>query len=129
MNTENNYIETDLGNVSPSPCGEYDPSAQYEYLDLVSYQGGSYLCLIELGTKVSATAPEAGKNTDTWQLLTLPGDLTPEYVAMHDDAANKAKQVEASRAAVEQSQQEVEAAQRTSSPHLPGFPLRIRHLC
>lgn len=111
MNTENNYIETDLGNVSPSPCGEYDPSAQYEYLDLVSYQGGSYLCLIELGTKVSGTAPEAGKNTDTWQLVTLPGNLTPEYVAMHDDVANKAKQVESSRAAVEQSQQNVEAAQ------------------
>lgn len=111
MNTENNYIETDLGNVSPSPCGEYDPSAQYEYLDLVSYQGGSYLCLIELGTKVSGTAPEAGKNTDIWQLVTLPGNLTPEYVAMHDDVANKAKQVESSRAAVEQSQQNVEAAQ------------------
>ena len=111
MNTENNYIETDLGNISPSPCGEYDPSAQYEYLDLVSYQGGSYLCLIELGTKVSGTAPEAGKNTDTWQLVTLPGNLTPEYVAMHDDVANKAKQVESSRTAVEQSQQNVEAAQ------------------
>ena len=109
--TENNYQETDLGNISPNPRSEYDPSAQYEYLDLVSYQGGSYLCTVALGTKVSGTAPEAGKNTDTWQLLTLPGDLTPEYIAMHDDVANKAKQVEASRAAVEQSQQGVEAAQ------------------
>lgn len=50
-NTEHNYQETDLGNVSPNPRGEYDPSTEYEYLDLVSYQGGSYLCLAELGAK------------------------------------------------------------------------------
>lgn len=109
--TENHYIETDLGNVSPNPRGEYDPSAQYEYLDLVNYEGGSYLCLAELGTTVTGTAPEAGKNTDYWQLVTLPGNLTPEYIAMHDNVVNKAKQVEDSRAAVKQSQQEVEAAQ------------------
>ena len=109
--TENSYSETDLGNVSPNPRGEYSASAEYEYLDTVSHEGGSYLCLAELGTTVTGIAPVRGKNTDTWQLLTLPGDLTPEYVAMHDDVVNKAKQVESSRAAVEQSQQEIEAAQ------------------
>lgn len=110
-NTENNYQETDLGNVSPNPRGEYNPTESYEYLDLVNYEGGSYLCLAELGTKITGTAPEAGKNTEHWQLVTLPGDLTPEYVAMHDDVVNKAKQVEASRAAAELAQQVSEAAQ------------------
>ena len=110
-NTENSYLETDLGNVSPNPRGEYDPETSYEYLDLVNYKGGSYLCLAELETTVTGVAPAHGKNTDTWQLLTLPGDLTPEYIAMHDDVANKAKQVEDSRAAVEQSQEEIEASQ------------------
>lgn len=110
-NTENSYSETDLGNVSPNPRGEYDPETSYEYLDLVNYKGGSYLCLAELETTVTGVAPAHGKNTDTWQLLTLPGDLTPEYIAMHDDVANKAKQVEDSRAAVEQSQEEIEASQ------------------
>lgn len=109
--TENNYQETDLGNVSPNPRGEYDSAAEYEYLDLVSYKGGSYLCTVELGETVTNVSPAAGKNTDIWQLLTLPGALTAEYVAMHDDVVNKAKQVESSRAAVEQSQQEIEAAQ------------------
>lgn len=109
--TENSYSETDLGNISPNPRGEYDPETSYEYLDLVNYKGGSYLCLAELETTVTGVAPAHGKNTDTWQLLTLPGDLTPEYIAMHDDVVNKAEQVEASRAAVEQSQQEIEAAQ------------------
>lgn len=110
-NTENSYSETDLGNVSPNPRGEYDPETSYEYLDLVNYEGGSYLCLAGQGRTVAGVAPAHGKNTDTWQLLTLPGDLTPEYIAMHDDVANKAKQVEASRAAVEQSQEEIEAGQ------------------
>ena len=40
-NTENNYTETDLGNISLNPRGKYDSSATYEYLDTVSYQGGS----------------------------------------------------------------------------------------
>lgn len=110
-NTENQYMETDLGNVSPNPRGEYSASEKYEYLDTVSYEGGSYLCRAELGTTVSGKAPVAGENTDTWQMLTLPGGLTSEYVAMHDNVASKAIQVESSRAVVELAQQEVEAAQ------------------
>lgn len=111
MEVVNHYSETDLGNVSPNPRGEYDPKEAYEYLDLVSYQGGSYLCLTELETTITGTAPEPGHNTEFWQLLTLPGNLTAEAVAMHDDVVNKAAQVEISRAAVEQAQQEVETSQ------------------
>ncbi len=111
METENNYQETDLGNVAPNPRGEYDPETSYEYLDTVSYQGGSYMCLAEFETTITGIAPDPGHNTDTWQMLTLPGNLTPEYTAMHDNVVNKAAQVEISRAAVEQAQQEVEASQ------------------
>ena len=109
--TENNYQDTDLGNITFNPRGEYNPDALYEYLDTVSYKGGSYMCLAELTKTISGIAPAQGTNTDCWQMLTLPGQLTPEAVAMHDDVVNKAKQVETSRAAVELSQQEVEAAQ------------------
>lgn len=111
MQTENTYIETDLGNIALNPRGEYSDEASYEYLDTVSYKGGSYMCLAELTKTINGIAPAQGTNTDYWQMLTLPGQLTPEAVAMHDDVANKAKQVETSRAAVELSQQEVEAAQ------------------
>lgn len=110
-NTENDYLPTDLGNVSLNPRGEYDPETAYEYLDTVSYQGGSYVCRIENGTTITGAAPEPGRNTDIWQMLTLPGNLRPDYIAMHDDVVNKAAQVEISRAAVEQAQQEVEASQ------------------
>ena len=108
-NTENQYTATDLGNVAPNPRGAYTETASYEYLDTVSYKGGSYMCIAELGA--TGVSPVHGENTDTWQMLTLPGELTPEYIAAHDDVVAKAKQVEASRAAVELSQQEVEAAQ------------------
>lgn len=108
---ENNYQETDLGNVSLNPRGEYDPGASYEYLDTVSYQGGSYTCLAELGTTITGTAPDPGRNTDAWQMLTLPGGLTPEYIAMHDDTVNHARQAESSRLAAELAQQAAEDAQ------------------
>ena len=110
MRTENDYTETDLGNISPNPRGEYDEKASYEYLDLISYQGGSYLCLAEPKTIVSGIAPKAGQNTEVWQMIALPGDLTSEYIAMHDDTIAKAKQTEASRLAAELAQQTTEAA-------------------
>lgn len=111
MQTENTYVETDLGNIALNPRGEYSSEASYEYLDTVSYMGGSYVCLAELTKTISGIAPAQGKNTDMWQMIASPGDLTPEYIALHDEVINKAKQVETSRAATELSQQEVEAAQ------------------
>ena len=111
MQTENTYVETDLGNIALNPRGEYSDEVSYEFLDTVSYKGGSYICVAELGKSISGIAPAQGKNTEHWQMLTLPGQLTPEAVAMHDDVVSKAKQVETSRAAVELSQQEVEVAQ------------------
>lgn len=111
MKTENHYTETDLGNISLNPRGEYNPEAFYEYLDTVNMDGGSYMCLAELGTKITGTPPVPGINTEHWQVLTLPGGLTPEYITMHDEVIEKAKQVEVSRAAVELSQSEIEAMQ------------------
>lgn len=110
-NIVNNYTETDLGNISLNPRGEYDNSAAYEYLDTVSYQGGSYFCLAELETTITGIAPDPGHNSEHWQMIALPGGMTQEYITAHDDVINKANQVETSRAAVELAQQEVEAAQ------------------
>lgn len=110
-NTVNNYTETDLGNVSLNPRGEYDSSAEYEYLDTVSYQGGSYFCRAELETTITGIAPDAGHNSEHWQMIAAPGDMTPEYTTAYNDVINKAVQVESSRAAVELAQQEIEAVQ------------------
>lgn len=110
-NTVNNYTETDLGNISLNPRGEYDSSVEYEYLDAVSYQGGSYFCLAELETTITGIAPDAGHNSEHWQMIAAPGDMTPEYTAAYNDVIKKAVQVETSRAAVELAQQEIEAVQ------------------
>ena len=106
MNTENRYQETDLGNVSPNPRGEYTPGTEYEYLDLVTFDGGSYICLAELGT-TTTESPESGKNTKSWQCMTIPGDMTPEYVAMHDWVVNLSEQVGADADEVRTAEQNV----------------------
>ncbi|MDO5330998.1 MAG: hypothetical protein Q4F15_06260 [Bacillota bacterium] len=103
MNTENNYQETDLGNVSPNPRGAYSDTIEYEYLDLVEYQGGSYLCLAE----IVGTAPEPGQTTTYWQVLTLPGSLTQEYIAMHDQVKNLSEQVAAEAEEVREAQENI----------------------
>lgn len=107
MNTENNYIETDLGNVSPNPRGNYDAEASYEHLDLVNLDGGSYLCLAPLGSKITGISPEPGKTTENWQCLVLPGDMTPEYIAMHDRVKNLAEQVEENTGIVQTAEENV----------------------
>lgn len=53
MQTENTYVETDLGNIALNPRGEYSGEASYEHLDTVSYMGGSYVCLAELTKTIS----------------------------------------------------------------------------
>lgn len=110
-NTVNNYTETDLGNISLNPRGEYDNSAAYEYLDTVSYRGGSYFCLAELETTITGITPNAGRDSEHWQMIAAPGDMTLEYTAAYNDVIKKAVQVETSRTAVELAQQEIEAVQ------------------
>ena len=105
--TVNEYTETDLGNVAPNPRRDYSETAEYEYLDLVAYAGGSYMCILEEGT-VTGTAPIPGKTTEIWQEVSRPGDLTPEYVAMHDDVVNKAASVAEDAASVASDREQVE---------------------
>lgn len=105
--TVNEYMETDLGNVAPNPRGDYSETAEYEYLDLVAYAGGSYMCILAEGT-VTGTAPTPGKTTEIWQEVSRPGNLTPEYVAMHDDVVNKAASVAADAASVAADRVQVE---------------------
>ena len=84
-NTVNSYIETDLGNVSPNPRGEYNATYDYEYLDLIYYKGGSYLCLAPFGETIKNVPPIEGQTTTNWQCVAIPGDLTPEYISMYNE--------------------------------------------
>lgn len=84
-NTVNSYMVTDLGNVSPNPRGEYNATYDYEYLDLVYYKGGSYVCLAPLGETIANVAPIAGQTTTNWQCVAIPGNITPEYISMYNE--------------------------------------------
>lgn len=109
MKTENNYIETDLGNVAPNPRGEYSETETYEYLDYVSYMDGSYLCIAET---VTGIAPEDGNSTEHWQMNSAPGRLTPEFIAMHDRVVNLSEQVEADTEEVRASKENIESMEQ-----------------
>ena len=92
MITENNYQEVDLGNISFNPRGNYSDTDSYEYLDLVFFEGGSYLCKFSNLTGVS---PIAGISNDYWQCISIPGDITPEYQEMYQNT------MDASESAIE----------------------------
>lgn len=59
---------TDLGKVSLTPKGEYDPAAVYERLDIVIYGGNSWLVLTD---GVTGITPVEGEN----YTLLAPGAL------------------------------------------------------
>ena len=85
---ENTTVQ--LGKVQMTPKGEYSPETAYDFLDVVSYEGGSYLakkpsqnipvtnetywlCLAEKGT----TGEAAGFGTPTIEVSELDPDSEP----------------------------------------------------
>lgn len=101
-NTVNSYIETDLGNVSPNPRGEYNATYDYEYLDLIYYKGGSYVCLAPLGETIKNVSPIEGQTTTNWQCVAIPGDLTPEYISMYNEVVKDYNETNTNTADVSQ---------------------------
>lgn len=93
-NTVNSYMVTDLGNVSLNPRGEYNTTYKYEYLDLIHYKGGSYVCLAPLGDTISGISPVDGSTTTYWQCIAIPGEITQEYKDMYNEVINDANKVE-----------------------------------
>ena len=55
-----------IGKVSPTPKGQYNSSIQYERLDIVTYQGGSYIAIQD-------TKGNVPTNTTYWNILAEKG--------------------------------------------------------
>lgn len=55
-----------LGKVAITPKGEYNNATTYQNLDLITYQGGSYLALKE-------TTGNLPTNNEYWQLIAEKG--------------------------------------------------------
>ena len=64
---------TDIGKVAITPRKDYKNEQAYEWLDVVTYDGASYMCIAEDGcTGIVPT------NTGYWQLLADKGHFTEE---------------------------------------------------
>lgn len=64
----------DLGRVMPVAQGAYSVNKAYTPLDIVSYNGGSYICL-------AANTGKAPTDMTCWQSLAMPGkDVSNEPV-------------------------------------------------
>lgn len=59
---------TDLGKVGMTLKGEYNSATTYERLDVVTYQGSSYVLIVESATNQVPT------NTSYWQGIASKGD-------------------------------------------------------
>lgn len=106
--TVNSYMVTDLGNVSLNPKGKYDESEKYEYLDLVYYNGGSYVCLAPLGETIKNIAPTEGQTTVSWQCIAIPGDITPEYTDMYNEVVSDYNEINEKYSRIEEINTNVE---------------------
>ena len=72
-----------LGPFRIRPRGEFDSNESYRFLDLVTYNGGSYICInndtID-GTSVSGVLPTGENASETyWQLIAAKGDKGSGY--------------------------------------------------
>lgn len=63
-----------LGPVGLNPAGEYDSTKQYEKLDLVEYQGSSYVAVID-------SKGQPLTNTTYWQKI-VEGSIHINYDAI-----------------------------------------------
>lgn len=98
---------TNLGAVGFKPKGQYSSTATYTRLDVVSYLGGSFLCIIKNGETITNKAPEKGNTTTYWQCLAIPGDVTDEYTRIYNEVISISNQVTADKNAVNSLRTEV----------------------
>ena len=79
-------MEINLGAFRINPRGEFDPNQQYEFLDAVTYNGSSYLCInndIIDGVSNIGILPEGEQKSELYYMLLAhkgdQGDIAPHY--------------------------------------------------
>ena len=60
--------KTNLGKVCVTPAGEWDNTLMYDFLDIVTHEGSSYLAVQDVTTGIDID------NTDYWLLIASKGD-------------------------------------------------------
>lgn len=96
MEGTNGRVPIPLGKVAITPKGIYQAGETYKILDLVEYDGGSYLC-----RKETKNAPLYAKTSEDWQCISIPGVATPDFIQMADAAVKAASLTREERLEVE----------------------------
>lgn len=91
--TTNSAGYTSMGNVCTNPRGDYDDSTTYDFLDMVSFGGGSYVCL---KNKLVGVRPEINISTENWFCSSVPGSASPEFAEIAQTVKNLANAAEVS---------------------------------
>lgn len=91
--TTNSAGYTSMGNVCTNPRGDYDDSTTYDFLDMVSFSGGSYICL---KNKLVGVRPEINISTENWFCSSVPGSASPEFADIAQTVKNLANAAEVS---------------------------------
>lgn len=86
-----------LGPYRPHPLGEFDPTKEYQYLDIVSYNGSSYInCNVDTidGVSCIGILPTGQPMSESyWMCLSRPGekgevaDVYAPYGSLEDDGS------------------------------------------
>ena len=74
--TTNSAGYVSMGNVTINPRGAYDDNTTYYFLDMVSFKGGSYICLKD---KTIGVRPTLNTTSDEWFCSSIPGSATEEF--------------------------------------------------
>lgn len=97
--TVNNGSWTDMGNVCTNPRGEYDVNTMYNFLDVVSMDGGSYICLQDQTIGVN---PVRNTSNERWFCMAVSGSADREFLALKEQVSKDAERAtEAANAAAE----------------------------
>lgn len=97
--TVNNGPWTDMGNVCTNPRGEYDVNTMYNFLDVVSMDGGSYICLQNQTIGVN---PVRNTSNERWFCMAVSGSADREFLALREQVSKDAERAtEAANAAAE----------------------------
>lgn len=86
--TTNSAGYTSMGNVCVNPRGVYNDDTMYDFLDMVSFDGGSYICL-KSGT--IGVRPETNMSTENWFCSSIPGSATEEFTELVQTIQNLAR--------------------------------------
>ena len=80
------YTELNIGQIRPTPKGTWSATQAYDYLNIVSYTDGAYICIALNGAPIGISVTD----TAYWQCLAKNGKDANEFTfATETDYTNK----------------------------------------